>query len=214
MVLILPYIEQGNAFKTFFPNGLNGAPVADGAGDGIVIQTYLCPSDPRDTSGGSWSPGQAGGYGLTSYVGVAGVDVYSTGAQQGIINNNYRSTRMAQIIDGTSNTTIVAERPFSTDLYWGWWDYPSCCDTLWGARNTTTMFGCPAPYGSPYNYGAGPNNTSIDCHFNYLWGPHTAGGNFLFADGSVHNLAYGATSPTVVAQIATFAGGETVQLGF
>jgi prepilin-type N-terminal cleavage/methylation domain-containing protein/prepilin-type processing-associated H-X9-DG protein len=225
MVMILPYIEQGNAYRTFYPNGLNGSPSYDANGDGIIIHTYLCPNETRD---GTMYTGWGGtGYGLTDYVAVAGVDDYiNTNAQMGIINNNltYKGVimpvRMTSIIDGTSNTAIVAERPAGGDLYWGWWDYPSCCDTAWGGRNTWAMYpdtdasgATPCTTQGPFNYGGGPNNTNNYCSFNWLWGMHTAGANFLFADGSVHNVAY-STSPTIIAQISTYAGGEVVNYEF
>ena len=123
---------------------------------------------------------------------------------------------MTQIVDGTSNTAIVAERPYGQDLYWGWWDYPSCCDTLSGAMNTNSVYGgCAAPYptAGPYGYGAGPNDVNQLCSFNFLWGPHSAGGNFLYADGSVHTVPY-STSPLVVSYLATYAGNEVNTLEF
>ena len=69
MTLILPYMEQGNAYNKFFPNGFQAGPVMDSSGDGLIMPFYLCPSDPRGTDGGSWTAGQAGGYGLTRLCG-------------------------------------------------------------------------------------------------------------------------------------------------
>jgi prepilin-type N-terminal cleavage/methylation domain-containing protein/prepilin-type processing-associated H-X9-DG protein len=209
MVMILPYIEQGNAYKTFFANGYQNGPTYDSNGNGIIIPTYLCPDELR---GSSEYTGWGGGYGFTDYVGITGVDQFSTGSQQGVLNNSQITVRMTQIIDGTSNTAIVVERPPSTDLYWGWWDYPSQFDTLSGVRNASDyLYSCNTS--PPCNYGAGPNQVSNPCSFNYVWAPHIAGANFLFADASVHSLAY-STSPVVIGQLATYAGGEVINLQF
>ena len=86
----------------------------------------------------------------------------------------------------------IAIRPYDTDLYWGWWAYPSCCDTLSGSRNSTALAGydltgysCPS---SPYYFGAGPLNVYDGCSQNQLWSNHTRGGNFALADGSDERL--------------------------
>ena len=67
------------------------------------------------------------GFGLTSYVAVAGLDYYSSTVDTvGMINFNV-TVRAAMVKDGSSNCVMVGERPPATDLYWGWWDYPTRC---------------------------------------------------------------------------------------
>jgi prepilin-type processing-associated H-X9-DG protein len=53
--------------------------------------------------------------------------------------------------------------------------------------------------GSPTNY----------CDANHFWSQHTGGGNWVFADGSVHFLSY-SVSTAIQAALATKAGGEVI----
>src|SRR5262245_25032971 len=70
---------------------------------------------------------------------------------------------------------------------------------------------CPP---GPYRFGPPMQtrdlNGSIreECDLFQFWSYHPGGGNFLYADGSVHFLAYGADS--VLPALATRAGGEVV----
>jgi prepilin-type processing-associated H-X9-DG protein len=51
------------------------------------------------------------------------------------------------------------------------------------------------------------NNACDQFHF---WSLHSGGGNFLYADASVHFLSY--TAAKVLPLLATRAGGEVVEL--
>ena len=44
----------------------------------------------------------------------------------------------------------------------------------------------------------------------HFWSPHSGGGHFMFADGSVHFLTYSAAP--LLPTLASRAGGETVSL--
>jgi prepilin-type processing-associated H-X9-DG protein len=78
---------------------------------------------------------------------------------------------------------------------------------LWWERD------CPR---GPYHFG--PPGTTRDangsireeCDLFQFWSYHPGGANFLYADGSVHFLAYGADA--VLPALATRAGGEVVTL--
>ena len=60
---------------------------------------------------------------------------------------------------------------------------------------------CPA---APYAYGPGkPDDLCHACHF---WSNHPGGAHFLFADGSVRFMAYGASA--MLPALATRAGSE------
>ena len=59
-----------------------------------------------------------------------------------------------------------------------------------------------------YSYGAG--NFSNQCDMFHFWSPHPGGANFLFADGSVRFVSYGAAP--IMPALASRAGGEAVSL--
>jgi prepilin-type processing-associated H-X9-DG protein len=134
----------------------------------------------------------------------------------------YHAVSISRITDGTSNTVMIGERPFSFDLYWGWWSYYQY-DTTSGAANSYTiggygntgsyqdyayqLNGSPCPNQPPYHFGDGPNNVHSPCSWSQLWSPHSgSGGNFVFADGSVRWIGYQAK--LIVVNLSTYAGGE------
>ena len=211
MCCILPYIDQLDAWN-LLPTAQS--PAKD------PLPVYVCPADPRATALFGAGGGFGSAYGMTDYVGVAGYDYYSTGTQMGIINDNGIAVTISQVTDGTSNTLIVAERPFSVGIansnypdpyYWGWWSYPSGPDNLSGAANNSPFYtqnltgqACPA---GPCLFGGGPLNVNNPCSFNYLWSCHTGGSNMAFADGTVRYITY--AGKVVVQNCSTFAGGES-----
>jgi prepilin-type N-terminal cleavage/methylation domain-containing protein len=217
MGLINPYIEQN------FTTG------------GLDVKMFQCPSDPRYAQ--QWGTGSGNGFndqwGMTWYAATHSTDTsfpgtYGTnGTDDGVVStypgaNTSQSLfpgyRVTDIIDGTSNTIMVAERPPTSDLYWGWWDYPSCCDALTPARRTSSFWGggCAAPWP---NYGAFtvPYN---DCSFDSPWSNHPSGALMLRADGSVSMLAYAIGNTivqrptggtyTLIQAMCTRAGRETI----
>jgi len=125
---------------------------------------------------------------------------------QGVMDRD-RMTRMAEITDGTSNTTLISEcagRP-----------------KRWQAgRYVPDLYSPGGPWAS------GPNRTSLsglnpnvsplrrDCAMNctndrQVYSFHPGGANFVFADGSVHLLKEG-LEIRVLARLFTRAGGEVV----
>jgi prepilin-type N-terminal cleavage/methylation domain-containing protein/prepilin-type processing-associated H-X9-DG protein len=99
------------------------------------VPTYMCPADFRapKVGGGAFGPGGSGSPSspfpytafLTDYVGIAGWDSLSgtvtwvasgaagnNPARLGIFNNFPKPVSIPRILDGTSNTLLIGERPF------------------------------------------------------------------------------------------------------
>jgi prepilin-type processing-associated H-X9-DG protein len=217
-VPILPYMDQKNVYTNVVAN-------VQGVDVNAVVPIFWCASDPRGVDaivyGGTW--------GGTDYVGVTGLDYFSTSPKQiGIFNqvqyNPYgvpqsKVVRPTDVLDGTSNTIIIAERPISCDLFWGWWSYNVGYDAVSGSKNTTqlstfTIGGStcnPAPPGTcgsqPFYFGKGSRHVDDPCAMNQYWSLHQGGANFAFADGSVRFMGY-ETALDVIPLLSTIAGGE------
>jgi hypothetical protein len=158
------FLEGGNP-------GVNSA--------GTPIKMYYCPSDPRGmaTDLGDWySTYQLGGpkpVAMTDYVGVGGIDVGASvewgtnlvGGNNwpmamntlGIFNNGYNSATTAgntvsitQILDGTSNTMMVGERPYITPGPSG--SYNAAADGLSWSGFSTYWDDCGPCYSAPMGY--------------------------------------------------------------
>jgi prepilin-type N-terminal cleavage/methylation domain-containing protein/prepilin-type processing-associated H-X9-DG protein len=210
---LLPFLEQQalyNQSNTYLLANPGGTDSNNYPACGYIFSMYTCPSNTRPTtftSGGTK-------YELESYMGCTGTKSgynWGTPSADGILYVN-SSVQITSITDGTSNTIAVGERPATGDLNYGWGFAPYGTgagdgDTVLGSSDTqfasqigdlTTNVGLCTP--------RQPNGTAeIDgAHF---WSFHTGGANFLYADGSVHFLAY-STIPSVFSALCTRNGGE------
>jgi prepilin-type N-terminal cleavage/methylation domain-containing protein len=114
---ILPFVEQDlvwqRAKSDYAPHP--HLPVLHHAGLSTPIRLYVCPADNRVQA--AEMSGRGFVVAFTSYLGVLGEDV---GKQDGVFYCNSK-IRLADVLDGTSNTLCVGERPPSDDLNYGWW---------------------------------------------------------------------------------------------
>jgi prepilin-type N-terminal cleavage/methylation domain-containing protein len=234
MARTLPFIEQdnlwnaSNAYVAATGNIYVWGPDANGVvvpGLGTVVKTYSCPSDSR-TLQATVDIGSAGV--KIAYCGMVGVSGAgrAVGAPSNFNGVFYADsqTRIADITDGTSNTFMVAERPPSADLNFGWmfagygYDGAGIGDVLLGAFEYDYVnslanggdLGAILPC-TPANAGFQPGQVRNGCDQAHWWSFHTAGANFVFGDGSVHFMTYG-TPPAIMTALATKDGGEVAQL--
>jgi prepilin-type N-terminal cleavage/methylation domain-containing protein/prepilin-type processing-associated H-X9-DG protein len=231
--MILPRLEQGPLFDSVnFGMPVEG--VENTTAVVSVITTYICPSDL--TFGPFHVADPAGNVlataGPSSYAACVGGNETDTttglnndGNGAGLFYRNSR-TRMADIVDGTSQTIAVVERAWCKAS--GVWAGAVSGGTIRrGAQNDCPTSGArfyPAAtlvqaHCHLINTNSDPDGGLDDCS-----SLHPGGANFLFADGSVHLIKNilgdaatrldGSTSyapASVVFQaLATRAGGEVV----
>ena len=196
------------------------------------VNLWICPSDsgPRVVKF-TLPNGQPLVMAMTHYLGVNGQDFIQ---QDGIFRSNVQ-TRLTDVTDGTSNTVLVAERggdplfptfggavagcgqnygPLFPDEQRG------SADVVLGTREinsqqngSSTDTSCPrGPYHfqPPSQIKDTSGKVQTICDQFHFWSNHTGGANFLFADGSVRFLGYGAD--TLLPALATRSGGETVEI--
>jgi prepilin-type N-terminal cleavage/methylation domain-containing protein/prepilin-type processing-associated H-X9-DG protein len=190
--------NQGNTDSNSFPAA------------GYDMALFVCPSNnhpPTYVYAGVT-------YELTSYMGVTGTTSNSPVSGDGVLYANSK-VRLTDILDGTSNTVAVGERPTTGDNYYGWGFAPYGTgagdgDTVLGSKDVALA----AAMGDlSTNVGLLPprqpgNTAEIDgAHF---WSFHIGGAQFLFCDGSVQFLAYSANS--VFPQLCTRNGKEVFTL--
>jgi prepilin-type processing-associated H-X9-DG protein len=119
------------------------------------------------------------------------------------------TTRLADILDGTSGTLMMGECAGRPDLWQG-------------RRQVSNLWLSGGPWASRnllWGRGASPDGTSVfgPCAVNCtndreVYSFHPGGANALFADGSVHFLKQ-SISIRVFARLVTRAGGEVVPAG-
>jgi prepilin-type N-terminal cleavage/methylation domain-containing protein/prepilin-type processing-associated H-X9-DG protein len=219
VVFLLPYLEQQSLYDQYRWDTDAGG-VSENAGARTVQLKFLqCPSaepdrtlDWQNPKTAEWSRNNA----CTDYAVVRGVDPAL--ATQGLISpvENFDGvlginviTRVADIVDGTSRTILVAEDAGRPALWQGgqevgalmcgpWVQWGSCQITVGGA----TLPGYTRP-------GACAINCTNDSEI-YSFHPESA--NVLFADGSVR-LLDASIDIRVLAGLVTRDGGEVISAG-
>jgi prepilin-type N-terminal cleavage/methylation domain-containing protein/prepilin-type processing-associated H-X9-DG protein len=186
---------------------------------GVPIKTWQCPADIRTQLVSDINMASSNTFALsgdvqpiafTAFLGVAGVSGDFKGPQDGVLEYN-ANFAFRHIMDGTSNTMMVGERPPSADLEFGWWfagsgwDGSGVGDVTLGAREYryAAALGCPSS-----KVGLQPGNVYDRCDQVHFWSWHTGGANFVMCDGSVHFFAY--SLDNILPQLCTRAGGEVV----
>ncbi|HMP03001.1 MAG TPA: DUF1559 domain-containing protein [Gemmatales bacterium] len=219
MVLLLPYIEQKPLYDQSAQAYSQSSYVYANPphiGLATVIRLYVCPTDSRLLAARTDEWGTTAAF--TSYVGAAG----GTYRYDGVMPSRPRSYRgafpsasLADVLDGTSNTLCVGERPPPDSGQGGWW-YPAALYHSPGHRgpNGYLILGDIIPYlpsdpqCGPTWRATGPGRTSNPCDRFHFWSLHGGGSNFLFVDGSVRFLSYSADP--ILPALISINGGEPV----
>ena len=172
----------------------------------------------------------------TNYLGVSGTNGET---RDGLFTAN-RRVRLQDVLDGTSQTLLVGERGFRTgalevidtaedidNLRFGNWfsavgQRHGSVGVVLGVRELNFGTGkrrlswerdCPP---GPYRFGPPGRTRDVtgsireECDLFHFWSWHPGGANFVYADGSVHFLTYGADA--VLPALGTRAGGEVAEL--
>ena len=217
MVNVLPYIEQGPLRQLLDYSGTAWfGPFFDNYNK--PVKTFLCPADPRDLM--VVKPGD-GAY--TGYVAVSGggdpfnnfapplPGVYDQvyGPTSGIFDVKSEGVSVNLIMDGTSNTLMIGERPPAADTLWGWafssdFDNVIPVDMRYSFYPPTEPGAQPVCPGIPGRYV--PGNPKFNCHMNHFYSMHATGANWLFGDGSVRFLPYSAQA--ILIPMATRAAND------
>jgi prepilin-type N-terminal cleavage/methylation domain-containing protein/prepilin-type processing-associated H-X9-DG protein len=227
--MLFPYIEQPSNIVAYHPNAYSVGFKNVAVPWNTPIKTLICPSVGVgvDTSNS---------FGLTSYLAVTapgtdqrdghntniqGVFVYAyhyppgsntrTLQSQGIPPSPTGPVTIPSITDGTSNTIMIGERPPNAVDIWGAWGYAEQDSSLGIANGNLFLYaddghGNQCPVGPQYPQQGSPNN---NCSWNGFWSQHTGGGNWAFADGSVHFLSYN-LGTTLWLALATKSNGELI----
>ncbi len=217
---LFPYMEQGNLYNSLnlsasqYSN-LGTATTFPGA---QPVKTLVCPSDMLP------NPPVVLGYdgyyfGMVSYGGIAGTvsNYYTNATLDGCFYVN-SSVRIADILDGTSNTMFFGER-YHFDPNWtaasaGTSNLAINTYGAWVWTNPTAMEDLTLGTEVPINHLIPAGQTgynATDPRMDAIGSGHTGGANVVFADGSVHFLP-SSISLTVLQALGTRAGGEVVSL--
>jgi prepilin-type N-terminal cleavage/methylation domain-containing protein/prepilin-type processing-associated H-X9-DG protein len=235
MALLMEFYEEGNLFRLADDYAHKPGGYYQAFGDlgtppnpavSTVVKLLTCPADPRDdlTHMATTDTGKNILVAFTEYLGVNGTQapVYTnTGILlqygDGMLFHRSR-VRISDVLDGTSNTLMVGERPPSADFNFGWWfgsdgrDEEGTCEGTLGAKEQDFFdhvlkqppFYCP----SPAKLGLQPGTITDECDAGHFWSLHSGGANFLLADGSVRFLSYNIQD--IFVALCTRAGGEVL----
>jgi prepilin-type N-terminal cleavage/methylation domain-containing protein/prepilin-type processing-associated H-X9-DG protein len=184
---LLPYIEQDNLYRQLdFTQ-----PLARSRAIQTVVHLYLCPSDTPPAS--AFPVTDAAGSTLllaapSSYAATVGQDAFEVDDPTGdgvFYRNSW--TRIADITDGTSQTVLLGDRPWS-QAQGIWAGVPAGAVTRAGARNVWPNATGPAQALTLVHNNWINITTDSDGGLDDFSSNHPGGVNLLFADGSVHFL--------------------------
>lgn len=178
----------------------------------LACPTFLqCPTDAGRISGVHANP-EGHPLSFSSYFGVSSSGKTPAQRFDGLFGTREKEPgrRMADIVDGTSNTLAVGERPPPANFASGQWYAKSWYFTEDDSHYLEDSIGIVQyPYGkSPCASGTfGPGTIDNICDTWHFWSRHNSGAHFSFVDGSIRFLPY--SFKDSLPDLASIAGRET-----
>jgi len=190
-VFLLPFIEQDNLYRLYNINENWYSPANKSARE-TQVRTFLCPTTPGGinrfndrtisaiairAAACDYAPNNAYGRALE---GLGLVDVAVN--RDGVLEVN-QSWSVAEIRDGTSNTSVIAEDAGRPDLWRAGKlaGVKGQADGGWADRDNEYI-----THGFSINGASSPGPCHTNCtNSNEVYSFHTGGANHVFADGSV-----------------------------
>jgi len=210
---LLPHIEQDNLFRQIDLS----QPVQDSPAIQTIVKVYLCPSDTPPYSPFPLTDATYGTIALaapSSYAATVGQDASQVDdpVGDGVFYRNSK-TRIADITDGTSQTTMIGDRAWA-QTHGIWAGAPNGVLTRPGDRNPW-RFATASPQALILVHNNWVNiQTDADGGLDDFSSNHTGGVNLLFADGSVrfiHNIVTEGQEHRDFWALGTRAGSEVIQ---
>ena len=236
---MLPFLEQENLYKMWdklnygnnerFPAAPTGVRFHPQCFTRQIVKSLVCPSNlPSTPINVAAVAASSDRYFLNSYYGnsgrrsyprnnasrpsllypVVGGGIVATG--EGMFFRN-TATRMADVLDGTTNTLLFGERHFFDPVFdshpaigdriadWGW---------CWFGGEGDAHLGAGVPINFKLN-AAAVNQQTFEDRINAYGSGHTGGANFCMADGSVRFIRESFPVLSLIG-LSTRSRGETV----
>jgi prepilin-type processing-associated H-X9-DG protein len=210
---LLPYIEQEPLFRQLdFTQPVEQSPAIR-----TLVPLYLCPSDDVPLTAFAVTDATLTPITLAapcSYAATVGDDSSDVDdpTGNGVFYRNSR-TRIADIVDGTSNTVLVGDRAWA-QTHGIWAGAIHNAIALPGVQNPWKNATAPSPALVLVHNNFINIRTDADGGLDDFSSNHTAGANFLFADGSVHfihSITGDGADRRAFWALGTRAGNEVIQ---